>query len=375
MKILHIVRQFSPSVGGLEDSVLSLARIQREQLGINAQVVTLNRVFSREGTLPERELVNGIPVRRLSWRGSTRYPLAPGVLSALGKFDLIHVHAIDFFFDYLALTRFLNLHNRPMIASTHGGFFHSGAYQRAKAIWFNTITRASVRAYGKIVACSWNDATLFERVAGNRLITIENGITQDKFRNAAATTPTRTIISFGRFAQHKRIDLLFKLVAELKRLDPSWRLIVAGRPANQSTETLQTLARQAGVEDITRFVVDPTDTDLRALLGEASYFGCLSEHEGFGLAAVEAMSAGLVPVLSPIAPFKRLVAQTGVGLIVETDALSNGARNLESQHTENDPTLRTRAMQGAAPYDWIDVSRRYVDVYRDVLTSHGHPAQ
>lgn len=48
MKIIHVVRQFSPSVGGLEDSVLSVAFEQRA-MGIDAQVITLNTVFNREG--------------------------------------------------------------------------------------------------------------------------------------------------------------------------------------------------------------------------------------------------------------------------------------------------------------------------------------
>jgi hypothetical protein len=56
---------------------------------------------------------------------------------------------------------------------------------------------------------------------------------------------------------------------------------------------LRNLAGIAGVSDAVHFVIDPSDDQLRSLIGEASYFGCLSAYEGFGLAAVEAMSAGL----------------------------------------------------------------------------------
>lgn len=368
MKILHVVRQFAPSVGGLEDSVLNLASIQRAQLGIDAQVVTLDRIFSRDLVLSENEMIRGIPVRRLPWRGSTRYPLAPSVLSAIGKFDLLHVHAIDFFFDYLAWTRFVGRHDRPMIASTHGGFFHSGAYTRAKKIWFETITRASIHGYEKIVACSRSDADLFRTISGDRLVVLENGITQEKFRDTSSASPVRHIVTFGRFARHKRIDRLFALLAELRRRNPAWTLVVAGRPADLSTDAVLAMAADAGVTDATRFVVDPSDDDLRGLLGEASYFGSLSEHEGFGLAAVEAMSAGLVPVLSGIAPFRHLRDRTGVGLLVEPDALAEAADRLENLHEAGDSSLRRRAMEGAAQYDWVDVSRRYVDLYRDVLS-------
>jgi alpha-1,3-mannosyltransferase len=41
--------------------------------------------------------VAGIPIQRLPWRGSSRYPLAPSVLWHLQSADVVHVHAIDFF--------------------------------------------------------------------------------------------------------------------------------------------------------------------------------------------------------------------------------------------------------------------------------------
>lgn len=66
-------------------------------MGIDAQVITLNTVFNREGVLPPRESIQGILVTRIPWCGSSRYPLAPSVIAHIGGADLIHVHAIDFF--------------------------------------------------------------------------------------------------------------------------------------------------------------------------------------------------------------------------------------------------------------------------------------
>ena len=368
MKVLHIVRQFSPSVGGLEASVQSLASAQRSRFGIDARVVTLDRLFGRSGRLPAQDIVDGIPVRRLPWRGSTRYPLAPSVLAHLQAADVLHVHAIDFFFDFLAATR--PLHGRPMIASTHGGFFHSGQYNAAKKIWFNSVTWASIRAYRRIVACSYSDADMFRRSAGPRLTVIENGINQVKFRDASSPVPTRTIISFGRFAQHKRIGHLFPLLARLRSADPAWRLIVAGREADQTAEELRSLAGIAGLSDAVRFVIDPSDDELRALIGEASYFGCLSAYEGFGLAAVEAMSAGLLPILSGITPFRRLVESTGIGLVVDAENPEGAAVTVQSISSDGIGTYgqrRLRTMQEVRCYDWEEVASRYVDLYEGAI--------
>ena len=368
MRVAHVVRQFAPAVGGLEDAVLSIAREQRRELGIDAHVITLDRVFGRPERLPRHDVVEGVPVLRLPWFGSQRYPLAPSVLAHLRSVDLIHVHAIDFFFDFLALTRFL--HQRPMVVSTHGGFFHSTALSRIKRIWFATVTRASVLGYRRVIACSHNDAALFQRVARHRLVVIENGINQAKFAGASSEAPSRTMISFGRFAKHKRLEALFPLLASLQALDTSWRLIIAGRDADQTHDQLRQMAISSGVDDSVSFVVDPTDADLRSLLGQAGYFVSLSEYEGFGLAAVEALSAGLFPILSDIEPFRRLISGAGLGLLVDPDQPDEAAAVIDASGL-TDPELhaerRAACARASWPYDWKAVAVACGNLYAEVL--------
>ena len=368
MRVAHVVRQFAPAVGGLEDAVLNIAREQRRELGIDAQVITLNRIFGRRELLPKRDVIDGVPVLRLPWSGSQRYPLAPSVLAHLRSVDLIHVHAIDFFFDFLALTWFL--HQRPMVVSTHGGFFHSKGLSRIKRVWFATVTRASILGYRRVIACSHNDAALFQRVARHRLVVIENGINQAKFAGASSKTPSRTMISFGRFARHKRLGSLFPLLASLQELDTSWRLIVAGRDADQTCDQLRQMAISSGVEASVSFVVDPTDADLRSLLGQAGYFVCLSEYEGFGLAAVEALSAGLFPILSDIDPFRRLISAAGLGLLVDPDKPDAAAAAIAASGLA-DPELhaarRAACARASWPYDWKAVAVACGNLYAEVL--------
>ncbi|MDE2240196.1 MAG: glycosyltransferase family 4 protein [Rhodospirillales bacterium] len=373
MKITHVVRQFCPSVGGLEASVLNLAANQRNRLALDANVVTLDRVFgSADVLLPKEEIVDGVPVRRLPWRGSTRYPLAPSVLAHLHAADIIHVHAVDFFFDFLALTR--PLHKQPMIASTHGGFFHTGDFNLLKKIWFNTVTRLSVLGYHRVVACSHADAELFQNVAGERLRVIENGIDQRRFADAASHTSTKTIICFGRFAAHKRIAALFALLAELRRKDTEWRLILAGRDADQTSLELRALANAAGVADALNLVEGPSDAELRDLIGQASYFACLSAYEGFGLAAVEAMSAGLYPVLSSIPPFRRFIGNAGIGLVVDPDRPADAAEALANAVSNDEDTYnsrRVRIADAVRQYDWSEVATEYVKLYKEAIGTPG----
>ena len=380
MRVVHVVRQFHPSVGGLEDAVLNLAGIQRRELGIDARVVTLDRLFGRpDAVLPAHDVVDGIPVQRLPWRGSSRYPVAPTVLGAIRGGgpapdlvpDLLHVHAIDFFFDFLALTRFR--HGIPMVASTHGGFFHSSFASRAKRVFFATATRASCLAYRRIIACSDGDAAMFRPITGNgRLVTIENGVDLGRFADAASTVPTRTILSHGRFARHKRIHLLFPLLAALRTRDPSWRLIVAGSEADATSASLEAAAAAAGVTDAVRFVLAPSNSRLRTLMGECSHYASMSEHEGFGIAAVEAMSAGLLPILSDIPPFRRLVERTRMGVLIDPGDPAAAARTVAASGVDAPSPAAVR--DAVAGMGWNNAAHRYAGAYREALADRSSGA-
>ena len=150
--IVHVVRQFLPNRGGLEDVVANLAR-QIIKHGYRVRIITLDSLFTaQDRKLPAHETIDGIEVIRIPWWGSARYPIAPEVFRHLGDSALVHVHAIDFFFDALALGRVL--HGKPMIATTHGGFFHTQKYAAIKKLWFQTLTRVSASAYKRVVGCS-----------------------------------------------------------------------------------------------------------------------------------------------------------------------------------------------------------------------------
>ena len=365
-RIVHVVRQFSPSVGGLEDCVLNLCRAQKYDLGLEPRVVTLNRLFQRpDETLPEADEINGVPVQRLPWRGSSRYPLAPSVLQHLKEADLVHVHGIDFFFDYLAATR--RLHGKPLVATTHGGFFHTAFASRLKQVYFQTVTRQSAKAYGRIIACSEADAAAFGAITPANLTTIENGVDIEKFANAASQVRRRTLVTLGRFTRHKRLDALFPILRDLRSDGEDWRLIIAGVEADVTRADLARLAASAGVEGAVTIEVGLSNVALKERIGQASFFISPSAYEGFGIAAVEALSAGLLPVLSSIAPYRKLLASARDGVEMDADASQAAARAIRQRYLDlsDDMTdVKARLMSAAAPYDWRSVAKRYSDAYR-----------
>ena len=368
LRIVHVVRQYAPSVGGLEAVVARLASEQR-RVGHTVRVVTLDRLFlALDQHLAAAEVVDGVPVKRLGWTGSPRYPLCPQVVAHLAEADLVHVHAIDFFFDWLSLTRWL--HRKPMVASTHGGFFHTAFASTLKRIWFGTVTRFSSLGYRRLVATSENDGAIFERIAGKRVVVVENGADLERFRDAASPMVVPVLIYFGRWSSNKGLPALIRLVAALRKSDPRWTLIVAGRPYDLDRAALTALVDAAGVTEAVELHESPSDAALRLLIARASYFVCLSRHEGFGIAAIEAMSAGLLPLLSDIPPFRKIVSASGLGLLLPLDvdevAGADAVTRLE-ERVSAEGIDRAAIVAFAQRYEWSMVARRYDAVYRSAL--------
>lgn len=370
--VVHVVRQFHPNRGGLEDVVMNLGKASVER-GLRVRVVTLDRLFTAPADiLPARETVDGIEIVRIPWKGSSRYPVAPAVFRHLADADLVHVHAIDFFFDALALGRFL--HRRPMVATTHGGFFHTTRHALVKKVWFRTLTRLSASAYARIVGCSRSDAALFSSIAPGRTILIENGADTAKFAGRASRAPVKRLATIGRFSANKRIDRLLDALRALVDGDGDaggdWRLEIVGVPGDLSAGDIAAAVAARGLERHVAIHCDLGNEAVARLLGECSLFVSASEYEGFGLVAVEAMSAGLVPVLNANDAY-RLLAERHAGIALAdfgrpgeaAAAIAAAWRGLR----EGGEAARAALIGQAQDYSWSRVADRYLEVYGTVM--------
>ncbi|MBX4933231.1 glycosyltransferase family 4 protein [Rhizobium bangladeshense] len=364
--IVHVVRQFLPNRGGLEDVVANLSR-QTLRRGYRVRVVTLNSLFTApEDRLPARETIDGIEVVRIPWSGSSRYPLALEVFRHLGDADLLHVHAIDFFFDALAWGRML--HGKPMIVTTHGGFFHTRKYAAIKKIWFRTLTRVSARAYRRVVCCSASDLKQFSEIAPDSVL-IENGADIGKFADTASRRARRRIVTIGRFSVNKRLDHLLDAVAVLKSGDPEWHLDIVGAESDLNQVDIEGEIESRNLTGRVTLHVSPDNDTIRRIITEASLFASASEYEGFGLVALEAMSAGLLPVLNANDAFQTLANRHPVIRLADFTSPETAAVAVESAYNDlarRPDVLRSELLDSARGYSWDIVAGRYIDLYRSL---------
>lgn len=369
MRITHVVRQFHPAIGGMENVVENLAGAQRAK-GHRVRVVTLDRVFrtAKPYPLPRREWFNGFEVVRIPYFGSRRYPIALSALRHVRDADIVHAHGIDFFFDYLAWTA--PFHRRKLVVSTHGGFFHTPFASGLKRIYFQSVTRLSLSWYAGVAAVSAHDDEMFGRIRRRGRVLIENGVDSAKYYDTGSRRPVKRLIALGRLAGNKRLDRAVRFVAALRLIDPDWTLEIAGRSWDVGVDSLRDLADRLGAGDAVRITEAPSDNDIAALMARSSLLLSTSEYEGFGLSAVEGMSAGLWPVMSDIAPFRLLAGRTGLGTILDFADPAAAARQFLEQWPQiagDYDRLRRRAIEAARSFEWPRVAEKYEALYRSVL--------
>jgi alpha-1,3-mannosyltransferase len=191
-----------------------------------------------------------------------------------------------------------------------------------------------------------------------------------KLQRAGSPSATKNMVCLGRLSTNKRLDRLIEWVAEIRQIDPAWSLTIAGRAADQNANDIREMVVRSGQQDAI-FVMDaPTDLQIRAIMGRSSVFVSASEYEGFGLAPVEGLSAGLYPVLSDIAAFRSLVSATGVGKLLDFKDIRAAATAFIDEWEKvnrNYQEVRQKCLEASRSYDWAAVSARYLTLYKSVL--------
>lgn len=358
MRVLHVVRQFAPSIGGLETYVRVLVQYQ-SNLGLHCGVLTLDRIFeSDKGRLGRREQCDGVHVRRVGFVGGRRMfvPLVSGRL--LRSYDIVHVHNTDGFFDSLSIRRI----GVPMVATTHGGFFHTRTLSGVKQAYFEHVTRRTCRNYKLLFANSKNDYETFSAIHP-RVVLAPNAVEAiGRF-----VTAGKDILCLGRLARHKRVDRIIRTFSLLSRTQPDQILHIVGPEWDVKHGDLHAVAAECGVRERVRFHgVLPNDS-LRKLCRSCGFFWSASEYEGFGMTLVEAMSVGLLPFVQPNASFRELIGAARVGWLVDFSDRPHAAQIIADRMQSCGRVDRLAATMFSRRFDWPTLAARTVDAYRQYL--------
>ncbi|WP_226370387.1 glycosyltransferase [Pseudonocardia oceani] len=209
---------------------------------------------------------------------------------------------------------------------------------------------------------------------------IGNGVDAARFAVAAgpAGAPARAawsarlgryVLAVGGIEPRKGSLALLEAYALLRREHPDVALVVAGGETvfDHRAYRAEWEARAAalGVEPVVLGPVD--DAVLPPLVAAAAAFAFPSTKEGFGLAAMEALAAGVPLVVSDL-PVLRETFDGAAEFAADPPAL---AAALDRALTAPDPARRSAGRALAARCTWSEAAARHVDFYRS-LPAGGH---
>ena len=370
MKILQISRVFWPNIGGIEKHVQWLAEALVRR-GHQVDVVTLNRSFADNSPYPAYSCLDvpesdgKIHVYRVPFVGSTRYPIAPRIRRFIPRYDLVHVHGIDFAADWVTATR--SWHRRPIVLSTHGGFFHTNFAAGLKPLWFQTATRSMLRFVDQLLCTSEADFETFSRVTDRgRLLT--QAVDLRPWRRLPRQPKAGAWVNIGRVDVHKGIADLLRTLALVRDKDsrPFTMEIIGPEVVPGLVAELSAHRDALKLDQQVHFRGKLPFSELQAAVSRAELGLFPAEYESFGISVVETMAAGLVPVLADIRAFRSFVQEGRNGFITDYKKPEQAAQSI-LRARDQAAALGPAAQKTAADYDWDRVVIEVEAVYQSLL--------
>jgi len=288
-----------------------------------------------------------------------------GALDGLGPVDVVHVH--DWFgtIGARALARRLD---RPLVMTVH-----STEYDRSLGHpWDHILAReqAGIDAATRIIAVSRHlRQQLIDRYRADpaRVRVIYNAV-RPTARLERIDPRKRVVLYVGRLAVMKGVDTFLRAAARVVPRFPDVLFVIAGEGPEYGR--LIELAAGLGIGEHVMFLGRITEEERELLLAGASVFVLPSVVEPFGIAALEAMAAGVPTIVSKTSGVAEISQGTFRVDFWDTDEFASRIAELLEY-----PTLR-RAMgeQGrweALREGWPERARETVGVYLEAMGARG----
>lgn len=286
MKILQVCPRYHPDIGGVEEHVRNISGRLAEKYEVS--------VFTTDpsGRLPEKEIVNGVEVRRFkSWAPNEAYYFSRELKKYLMKnsdnFDIVHAHSYHAF-PALYAAQAKNRNKMVFTPHYHGGghtFFRSLLHVPYKFFGRKIFEKAD-----KVICVSNYERNLLMnhfKVDKKKVVAIPNGVNLEEFKGLERKSKDhRVILYVGRLEEYKGVQYLIKV---LPKLDHNILLEIVGK--GPFKESLVKLVWKLGVENRVKFYEDLSRKNLLQTYVNADLFVLLSKHESYGISVAEALAS------------------------------------------------------------------------------------
>jgi len=365
---------YAPWVGGVEELTRCLA-IELTGRGEEVEVWTLRH----PSTLPAREEIGGLPVRRFelplpgaSPRSLLAFPRAARagmreLRNAADEFrpDVVHVQCFSANGVYAAALR-----GTPLVVSLQGETVMDDRDIYDSSLALRLGLRLGLRRARAVTACSsfvLADARRFGLREGHGTV-VPNGVDlAGESMLAPLTVPfDRFVLGLGRVVRKKGFDLLLDAFARLAPERPGLGLVVGGDGPER--DALAQRVQELGLGGRVLLPGSLSRAQVAWAMANASVFVLPSRVEPFGIVVLEALRARRPVVVSTHGGATEIARDGREGLAV--DPFDADALAATIARTLDEDALRERLVHAGEArvraFDWPLVADRYRTIYRSV---------
>lgn len=399
MHVLHVTPYYAPAwaYGGVARSVNGLAT-EQAVAGDTVTVLTTDALDREHRLEAGVEHLQGVTVHRVpnfsqnlrsGFNLSSPYSFGAAARKLMESedFNIVHCHEFRTIENLLAVPTAHRL-GLPIVLSPHGTLPYETGRRLAKQAWDLVVGRRLASRVDRVLVLTTKEAQQARRMwsdmgtplEGRRVSVVPNGVhlparpdakPRKAFRCEWKLGTGPVVIFLGRLVRRKGLVLLLNAFASLADTIPDARLLIVG-PDGGEQRHLRARIQHSELEGRVAITGLLTGKDLRAALAAADVFALPAHGEGFPMAALEALAAGLPVVLSADCGFDE-VEDAGAGLIVPLDVPSLRdalSALLTSPAKRTDMSLRARQM-AALNFAWPIITAKVKQVYEETISQRG----
>lgn len=331
LRVLHVISSVSRLRGGPSVTVHSMLKaLGRRGVTVEAAAtdddggaerldVPLDRFVDFEG-----QRVRFFPRQTRKYAFSA--PLQGWLHANICNYDIIHTHEL-FTFAPLAAARQARAAEIPYLMTPHGALDTWGMRNKSRLVKATSLRLVEGPLLAAAAAVNFMTALELTRAAGHGLsfrpLVLPVGIIDPDEPRQSALAPIdalaqdrrRMLLFLARIHPIKCADLLLRAFAGLE--DRDCILVIAGGGDPSLVESLRSLAAELGVYERVKWVGFTGGAGKRWLLSRATLFALPSASENYGIAAVEAMHAGLPVVVTAGCGLADFVSRHGAGIVTD----------------------------------------------------------
>jgi glycosyltransferase involved in cell wall biosynthesis len=331
LRVLHVISSMSRLRGGPSVTVHSMLKALGRR-GVAAEAVAtdddggaarldvaLDRFVDLEGQrvrfFPRQTLKYAFSAQMRSW-----------LRANIRGYDIIHTHEL-FTFAPLAAARLAGAARIPYVMTPHGALDTWGMRNKSRLVKAASIRLVEGPLLAAAAAVNFMTTLEQSRAAGHGLsfrpMVLPVGIVDPEEQQERTLDPVngltadgrRMLLFLARIHPIKCVDLLLRAFAALE--DRESVLVIAGGGDPSVVEPLRRLAGELGLDERVKWLGFAGGAGKRWLLSRATLFALPSASENYGIAAVEAMHAGLPVIVTAGCGLADFVSRHRAGIVTD----------------------------------------------------------